>query len=35
MPNIEYLWTEDSLRLMGAHYRGGNTCVLESRAVLE
>lgn len=29
MPTIEYLWTEDDLRLMGAHYQGANTCVLE------
>lgn len=29
MPSIEYLWTQDNLRLMGAHYQGADTCVLE------
>jgi pimeloyl-ACP methyl ester carboxylesterase len=26
---IEYVWTEDNLRLMGPHYQGRDTCVLE------
>ncbi|HVI69072.1 MAG TPA: alpha/beta fold hydrolase [Magnetospirillaceae bacterium] len=29
MANIEHLWTEDGLRLMGIHYSGRDTCVLE------
>lgn len=29
MPNIEHLWTADRLRLMGIHYPGSDTCVLE------
>lgn len=29
MPSIEYLWTQDNLRLMGVHYPGSDTCVLE------
>lgn len=29
MTNIEHLWTEDSLRLMGIHYQGADTCVVE------
>jgi pimeloyl-ACP methyl ester carboxylesterase len=27
--NIEYVWTEDDLRLMGAHYPGTDTCIIE------
>lgn len=26
---IEYVWTSDNLRLMGSHYAGKDTCVLE------
>lgn len=26
---IEYVWTDDDLRLMGAHYKGEDVCVLE------
>lgn len=29
MTTIEHLWTEDNLRLMGVHYPGRDTCVLE------
>lgn len=29
MPNIEHIWTKDNLRLMGTHYPGRSTCVLE------
>src|SRR6266496_1181743 len=27
--NIEHVWTEDDLRLMGVHYKGSETCILE------
>lgn len=27
--NVEYVWTGDNLRLMGAHYKGHETCVIE------
>ena len=26
---LEYIWTEDDLRFMGAHYEGRDVCVLE------
>lgn len=26
--NIEYVWTEDNLRLMGTHYQGEETCII-------
>lgn len=30
---IEYTWTSDDLRLMGAHYEGKGTCVIETHGM--